>query len=347
MQLTRLSQIAIGEQAYDSGDDIVCTVASWGWQALPATVVYEEDSITRLGQIGVGIAAYGPTETTEAINVVTIQADWGWQGFDVTLPAENVYTTTGTWGWMPQAPTLCSQLDLGYAYSFNGRIWPTCVFNDHVFGERAAVDLDLKQADWGWQGLAAAVSFEDPILVTTTKADWGWFGVPVGVSYSYDIQTTIGTWGWTSYPATVSLPYEIVTTQADWGWRGNPVGVSFETNVGATIGTWGWTAYPVTVDVPALDIVTRWGNWGWQGLPATVRQTTLVQGDIEAIAEAVWQKMLNEGAVQQWLEVWQRQGSDAGNPQTYPPKPGGNIEVGQQTILTERLSDGSIRHTRQ
>lgn len=49
------------------------------------------------------------------------------------------------------------------------------------------------------------------------------------------------------------------------------------------------------------------------------RETTLVQADIDAIADAVYTKLVSEGLVQKLLELWQLQGLDIANPMTVTP----------------------------
>ena len=79
-----------------------------------------------------------------------------------------------------------------------------------------------------------------------------------------------------------------------------------------------------------------------------MRQTTLQPGDIDAIAEAVYQKMVTEGAVQQWLEVWQRMGMDNANGQmNRHPNNGGNIEVAGIVITQTEDENGDVYQHRQ
>lgn len=345
MAYTRLSQYGIGVQAYETPVDVDLSTANWGWTAYPVTVDYEPASLSRLGQFAVVQAQYPAPSSSETVFLT--QQNWGWTAYNITIPGENFYLPQQDWGYKPFNPTICSQDPSGYAYSFNSYVWPSCVYNDFKYGPRTATEIDLAGADWGWQSLPVTVDFQDPVDVGLTLANWGWTNLPVAVSYGTDIALQISAWGWQPLNITVELPYDVDLSADNWGWTALPVGVSYAYDVGLTIASYGWQAFPLTVDVPSFDIDLRKTDWGWQSFPMEVKQTTLSQGDIDAIAQAVYDKLATEGMVQQVLETWQREGCDSNYPQDIPVGVGKYITVGTMQIYVERLPDGTIRQTRQ
>ena len=348
MSISRLSLIGVGQRRYEKPEEVDLTSANWGWTAYPITADFSPQAISRLGQFGVGLRKYEPPPAILPINLS--QQDWGWQSFPIDVPAENVLVSTEYWGWTSQDLTVCAQSDKGYFGSFNANVWPSCSFNAQVFGPRRHDLQELETQSYGWQPQYMVVTFEDPINipVATEPGFWGWFNLPIAVSYSYDVQLQITPWGWQSFPVSVELPYDIDLQLADWGWRGHPVAVSFGTDVGLGIATYGWQSFPLEVEVPKQDIDLRKADWGWQSFPLTVRQTALLPGDIEAIAEAVYQKFVDEGIVDQIAWVFQRAAGDPAYPQTYHTRDDGHdIEVGPHTIAQTTDSKGNVTQTRQ
>lgn len=345
---SRLTQIAIPGRAYKQPVDVDLQHKSWGWTAYPVTVAYEKPPSSRLGQFAVPAVAYSQEDPA----IIGLSSEnWGWTAYPVTVEyqdPQNVDLTSTNWGWRAHNPTICSQDNRGWYGSFNQHVWPSCVFNDYVFGPRTHQLYEVGDKAWGWAAYPITVEVLDPVDVALTSASWGWSVYPMGVSYGSEIGFTASAWGWTGQPVAVELPYDVDLPQTDWGWRAQPIGVTYGSDIGLTFATWGWTAYPATVDAPTFDIQLRKADWGWQAFPMEVRQTSLLPGDIEAIADAIWARMQTEGAVQQWLETWQDHGKDRDNPRTIRhPDNGGAIEVGGVVVEQVETPEGDVVQTRQ
>ena len=67
------------------------------------------------------------------------------------------------------------------------------------------------------------------------------------------------------------------------------------------------------------------------GVGFLLGEVTLTPGDLAAIQDAVWTKLVSEGLVTKINELWQRRGLDPANPQTYD-KAGSEIRVGEIKI---------------
>ena len=341
---TRLSQYGVGVQAYQTPTNIELSASAWGWTAYPVTVEFKPAANSRLSQFGVGVKRYEPPSSGITVNLS--KEDWGWTAYPIDIPDQNVYMDVDEWGWAPQNITVCSQSDKGYFGSFNANVWPSCTWNNHVFGPRTHQNIDLQEQSWGWQPYAVTVTFSDPQDVDLTRADWGWTELPVAVSYSYDVQMRVEAWGWQSFPITAELPYGVDMLSDDWGWTPIPVAVSFGTDINSTVGSWGWTPNPIQVDVPSTDVNMRTSNWGWEAFPIDVRQASLLPDDIELIANAVYQKLVDEGVIYKIDRIYRRFGCDPSYPQTFnTPENGHTIECGD--IIIDQMTDPQGNVTQQ
>ena len=180
--VSRLTQSATPGRAYEDPTDVDISQASWGWTAYPVTVAYETPAVSRLSQIGVSAAA-DPTEEAAVIGPTTVY--WGWTAYPVTVDFEDpqiVDIIVANWGWAPQNVTICSRYDRGYFGSFNGNVWPSCAWNDHVFGPRTHLNIKAGGTSWGWQPNPVTVTFSDPVDVDIGVGNWGWFAYPMAVS---------------------------------------------------------------------------------------------------------------------------------------------------------------------
>ena len=345
---SRLTQIATPGRAYKQPTDVDLQSKRWGWSAYSVTVAYEKPPTSRLGQSAVPAVAY----SREEASIIGLSSEtWGWTAYPITVDyqdPQDVDLRSANWGWTSQSPKICSQDNRGYYGSFNPHVWPSCVFNDYVFGPRTHALFEVGGKSWGWTAYPITVEFLDPVDVVLDRANWGYTVYPMGISFGSEVGLTAGAWGWTEQPVAVEMPYDVGLFQADWGWQARALGVTYGSDVGLSFSTWGWMSYPVTVDAPTFDIQLPKTDWGWQGFPTTVKQTSLLPGDIEAIADAVYQKFLDEGVLDQLVWVFRRAAGDPNYPQIFHTREDGHgIEVGPHTIAQTTDSKGNVTQTRQ